>query len=80
MITKHCILSSLFGLLFINGCICINCVEGDSNDCACTGIGSTCVCSGTNPSRNGMPCISRIVTADNSVMDSVSLFFKITED
>ena len=52
---KHYILTSLIVLIFLNGCKCINCVEGKSTDCACTGVGSTCVCSGSNPTRNGIP-------------------------
>ena len=70
---KHYNIASLIGIVFLNGFNCYGCRDGStSNDCSCSGSIGICVCSPSNPTRDGLPCIKNAVAADNSVGDSVS--------
>ena len=70
------ILSFIIGLIFLYSCECLNCVDGSQDTyCSCTGPGSTCSCSPSSPSRQGLPCITNSVASDNTIKDSVSFLF-----
>ena len=75
---KSHMLALFIVVIVINGCKLIEftCKDNSENtDCLCTGLGSTCVCSPSNPTRDGLPC-----SINSSGKDSVSLFFVIVNN